>query len=171
MQKSKKKKLKTRRKLVVESGEQLDTWGTPEEVLDIVRGTFGGITLDLASSAEANKLVRAPKYYSETQPCPEEPPSSGEIVWCNPPGPVEKVRWFWLVWMWCVSQGAEGAFLIFNLDHWRTLAKPDASGPPLYVSLPRSRLRFVGAPAQYNHPSGIVSTKSLWHFDGNVARW
>jgi hypothetical protein len=161
-------------KLIVQAGAQLDSWGTPAWLLDCVRSTFGGIDRDLASNSEANKLVRAKHYYSLKHPCPDIVPASrGKVVWCNPPGPVEKVRWFWSRWLMHIELGWSGAFLIFNLDHLRLLPALSTFILPrdLYFEVPPKRLRFVGAPSQYNHPSGLVSTARLSGVGGNCMRW
>lgn len=147
-------------KLIVQAGAQLDDWGTPPEVLDFVRLACGGpITLDLASNEKANKLVQAKRYFSLRNKCPDAPPMHpGEVVWCNPPGPVAEVRRFWAIWLGCMQHrhDAQGGFLIFNLDHLRALSQPPPSLPRYEVVFWRRRLRFVGAPSQYNHPSGLV---------------
>ena len=42
-----------------------DDWYTPTPYLDSVRGTLGGINLDPFSSAHANELVKADRFYTE----------------------------------------------------------------------------------------------------------
>jgi hypothetical protein len=112
--------------------------------------------IDLASNVEANKTIRARRFYSLKNPCPNDVhPLSGQLVWCNPPGPVGEVRRFWNIWRRAVRYSGCGAFLIFNLDHWRTLSRPDLE-EVFYVGIWPWRLRFVGAPSQYNHPSAVV---------------
>ena len=142
-------------KLVVQAGAQLDDWGTPSDVLDFVRRVFGQeITLDLASNARANDTVRAARWYSLERPCPEEPEVRyGELVFCNPPGPVENVRLFFNLWQRAVDISKVGVFLVFNLDHFRSL---ESERPWYKVVMCRKRLKFIGAPSQYNHPSGLI---------------
>ena len=145
-------------KLIVQAGAQLDDWGTPAEVLDFVRLTCGPITLDLASNATANKLVKAKRFFSVENPCPSAftKMPAGTVVWCNPPGPVAEVRRFWDIWQGCIVNSrasVQGAFLIFNLDHLRALSHPRVAYEVVFW---RKRLRFVGAPSQYNHPSALV---------------
>jgi len=48
---------------MLSSGE--DNWWTPKKYIDAAREVMGGIDLDPASCAEANKIVRAAKYYDE----------------------------------------------------------------------------------------------------------
>ena len=159
-------------KLVVRAGAQLDDWGTPSDVLDFVRRVFEDeITVDLASSATANELVRAARYYSLENPCPERPDvKHGEVVWANPPGGVASVREFFQRWERAVNVSKVGAFLVFNADHFRSLA----SERPWYkVIACRKRLKFVGAPSQYNHPSLLVFAGRSHIVDdfGTVLSW
>jgi len=129
--------------------------GNTPEVLDFVRLVCGPITLDLASNPKANKLVRADRYYQKIDPCPDAPHlADNDVVWCNPPGPVAEVKRFFSIWDRCMGMaGNQGGFLIFNMDHWRALE-------PVYgeytVVIWCKRLKFVGAPSQYNHPSSLV---------------
>ena len=142
-------------KLIVQAGAQLDDWGTPADVLDFVRKVFDSeITLDLASNAKANETVRAARYYSLERHCPERPDVKlGELVWANPPGPVENVRLFFQRWCRAVAVSKAGCFLVFNLDHFRSL---ECERPWFKVVMCRKRLKFVEAPSQYNHPSALI---------------
>ncbi len=145
-------------KLVVQAGAQLDDWGTPEYVIAFVRKVYGNksVALDLASNKKANEVIQARRFYSLQRPCPEcVAPPDGALVWCNPPGPVAKVRWFWDVWVNAVRSSGCGGFLVFNLDHLRALSPIQRCDRFVFVPWPK-RLRFVGAPSQYNHPSGLV---------------
>ena len=153
-------------KLVMRKGAQSDDWGTPREVVDMVRSTLGDIDIDLASSEKHNKVVGAYKYYSIDDPCPE-------VTWtvpttfCNPPGPVANVRWFWDVWCNTLAPGRGGAFLIFQIDHWRTLPAPPRD---LWCLLWPKRLKFVGAKDGANFSSVLVLTKKP-QIDANVVLW
>ena len=142
-------------KLIVQAGAQLDDWGTPADVLDFVRKVFEGeITLDLASNATANLMVRAERYYSLERPCPDQPETRlGELVFCNPPGAAENVRLFFQRWCRAVEVSKFGGFLCFNTDHFRSL---ECKWPWFKVVMCRKRLKFVGAPSQYNHPSALI---------------
>ena len=121
---------------------------TPAFVLDAVRRAAGvkNVFLDLASSDAANESVRALHYYTADKPCPAlqsapQRSQAGRLVWCNPPGPVAHVQWFWAAWNAYVARGALGAFLLFNIDHWRQVTAPTVAAEVVVV---RRRLPFTG---------------------------
>jgi hypothetical protein len=161
------------KKLIVQSGAQDGNWGTPIPVLHLLHGLFGRVDLDLASNPHANRLVQAEDFYSEANPCPLQlPPLRGKVLWCNPPGPVEKVRMFWATWLRAIVDGAEGGFIAFNMDHWRSLEPAPPMERPLYCCVWPKRLIFVGAACQYNHPSVIFFTKHPGDlYSGIVTLW
>jgi hypothetical protein len=43
-----------------------DEWGTPPWLIELAREVMGSIELDPASNAQANKIVRAHRYYDQT---------------------------------------------------------------------------------------------------------
>src|SRR6266568_9141312 len=58
-------------------------WYTPEHIIEAAREVMGAIDLDPASSAEANKTVRATRYYTkEENGLMHKWPGR---VWLNPP--------------------------------------------------------------------------------------
>jgi hypothetical protein len=159
-------------KLIVQAGAQLDDWGTPVDVLEFVRKVFDAeIAVDLASNAVANETVKAARYYSLERPCPDQPDvKHGELTFCNPPGPVENVRLFFQRWCRAVEVSKAGGFLCFNVDHFRSL---ECERPWFKVVMCRKRLKFVGAPSQYNHPSALIFAGRSHILDdfGTVLSW
>lgn len=71
----------TTRELLAQSDQ--NDWRTPRKYLDAARAVMGQIDLDPASSAEANKTVKAVKFYTERDNGLEKP-WKGK-VWLNPP--------------------------------------------------------------------------------------
>lgn len=152
-------------------GTYQSTWGTPEDLLLRVRDAFGRIDVDLASSEEHNARVRAGRIYTIHNPCPRRVPVlPGEVVWCNPPGPGSQVKEFWAIWNDCLAAGAAGAFLFFQIDHWRQVAPP---AMPLAVVILRRRLRYVGAKSSANFASVLAIANSRLDLRdlGHVVRW
>ena len=141
-----------------ERGTYRDDHGTPAHVIELHRRIHCTIDIDLASDAQAQKIVRARRYYSLEKPCPlvvTLPPDPG-TVWCNPPGPSENVIRFWQIWCSCVARGAEGSFLAFSVDHLRFLVPPPTR---CYVLFFEKRLKFVGNRSQAAIASAFVSTR------------
>lgn len=139
-------------------------WGTPEWVLDLVRIVCDGeITEDLASSPGHNERVRAQRYFvaGSSKAIGTYQPTPKSVVWCNPPGPCSRVKIFWARWLEFTPPG-NGAFLIYNLDHWRQLPAPPT---PMHVLVLQKRIKFVGATSSASFPSAIVWAKmpGVWH--------
>lgn len=149
----------------VARGTYSDAWITPQWVLGIVRGLYGNIGYDLASSLEGNTHVKAIVYWDISKPCPRRPraPGKNSVVWCNPPGPCSRVKEFWQSWKHCIAQGARGAFLIFKQDHWRQLPPPSMDVTALVL---RRRIRFVGAKGGANFPSTLILSGDQLEHEG-----
>ena len=64
-------------------GQKVVEWYTPEDIIELVRKVLGKIELDPASSKQANKIVKADTYYSESYDG-IEPHWEGR-VFLNPP--------------------------------------------------------------------------------------
>lgn len=60
-----------------------DSWGTPPEWIELARKTMGEIDLDVASNAEAQKVVKAKEFYTKEDNALTKP-WKGRI-WKNPP--------------------------------------------------------------------------------------
>jgi hypothetical protein len=153
-------------KLVLQKGAQSSEWGTPTAVLEVARAAVGRFDVDMATNTMWLPAVGARRNYTLLKPCPAKV-DGGAAVWCNPPAGVNAVRWFWDAWCGAVDRGAEGGFLIYQIDHWRTLPAPPTT---CYCVLWPKRLRFVGAPCQANFSSVLVTTQEP-KVSGNVVMW
>jgi hypothetical protein len=142
-------------------GTYRDDHGTPDWLLEVVRGMHAGkIHIDLASSFEDNERVGADVFYSVENPCPPAINIEGLVgranIYCNPPGPAKKVKWFWDVWKDAVGNGLEGSFLVFSIDHLRLLSP--SRYDDLYVCVIRKRLVFHGQTMTLSVGSALIST-------------
>jgi hypothetical protein len=129
-------------------GTYRDDHGTPEWIINIHREIHGNrIDLDLASDIEANEIIKAKSYYGFDHPCPPSPAVKlRSKIWCNPPGPSDRVRFFWSAWLYCVAYRlCEGSFLCFSVDHLRMLEFPDRllQHGALWVGLLRQRPKYA----------------------------
>lgn len=150
------------------------TWGTPDWLITYLHATFKcRIAIDLASSETHNKRILAVRFYSRRNPCPPARKiavTRTQVVYCNPPGPSQNVAKFWDIWQELMDRTPEnkGAFLLFNLDHWRHLRTTQDRE----VELIRKRVTFHGAPNCHNHPSAIIwgNQSSPGEF-GEIVTW
>lgn len=139
-------------------GTYRDDHGTPDWILNLHRAIHGPvIDLDLASNSVDQERIRARRFYSRKAPCPDRPPiSSGDIVWCNPPGPSKEVVRFWRIWCDCIERGAAGAFLVFSVDHVRMLGQPHVE---CWVGFLRRRPKFLGNTSSATIGAALITTK------------
>lgn len=140
-------------------GTYRDDHGTPKWILDAVREMHRRIDLDLASSADDNRVVRAGRFFSVENPCPEHPEiNPDDVVWCNPPGPARNVKWFWEVWKDCIKRrDVSGAFLAFSIDHLRLLSPPPRT---LLVCALRQRVQYRGNKHALPVGSALITTST-----------
>jgi hypothetical protein len=157
------------------------TWsaehGTPEHVIELVHRMFGHIDVDLASSMVFNKMIGAGGIFTKESPCPGDLDAgsfNGAIIYCNPPGPSTEVKRFFDIWQRTtrprdslIFRPNHGAFLIYNIDHWRML-QPTR---PLWVLMFAKRLKFVGAKHQANFGSVLITTKKPPEGFGHILKW
>jgi hypothetical protein len=141
--------------MLVQHSSKKNDWGTPDEVLDLVRKLFPRIALDTASSAEHNLRVRADRFYSEGG---LEKPWDAETVFCNPPGGKLKGKSLQaLFWKKCVEEYQAGhfrqaVFLGFSIELLRTSQQSYPMGAFPHC-IPSKRLPFIGpgdSPAHAN---------------------
>lgn len=135
-----------------------DNWHTPREYVEAVRAVFGGvIDLDPASSAQANSVVRATSYWTESDDGLSKPCWYGN-VYLNPPGGKRGNRslagLFWSKLMEQRSVLGQAIYMGFSAEHMQSTQKPgQRSILDFPFCVPAKRIRFVD-------PTGLKSSPS-----------
>lgn len=121
-------------------------WYTPEWLVESIRELLGDIDLDPASSFEAQKVVKAKRWWGEKDPAVRERQWHGRVL-LNPPGGVVRsprptsnaALWWAHLWREHMAQRvSEAVFIGFNIECMRTCRGLVAY--PFVV--PHKRLRF-----------------------------
>jgi hypothetical protein len=125
-------------------------WYTPPEIVEAARTTMGGIDLDPASCALANRIVKAKSFFTKEQN------GLAQLwrgrVFLNPPGGIDENRdslakkfWVSLARRWAEGHIEQGYFVGFTIEILQT---GQSSGgwptPPMFpVCIPSARPRYL----------------------------
>ncbi len=125
-------------------------WYTPLEYIEAARAVMGGIDLDPASTAEANKIVKATRFY-DVEDDGLQHPWAGR-VWLNPPYSSDLIGRFCDRLATHVASGAvpEAIVLVNNATEtsWFNALISCASA----IVFPRGRVKFWGPHGQTGAP-------------------
>jgi hypothetical protein len=132
-------------------------WFTPAPYVEAARKVLGGIDLDPASHREANRIVRARRFYSEKQNGLRRPWSGR--VFLNPPGGHVGAFWYRLMVAWFHQEIRAAIWIGYSLEQLQTLQgyepMDDALAPPrIYnpldfpICVPDRRIAFVESEAK-----------------------
>ena len=130
-------------------------WGTPPEIIALVRQVLDSIDLDPASSAAANLVVGAKRYYTATDDGIYRPWSGS--VFCNPPsgrvGRRSLPLLFWDRLCESIDEGyvTHGIFLAYSIEQLQTSQSCVCPMLQFAVCVPSKRIRFLD-------PSGMLRT-------------
>jgi hypothetical protein len=156
-------------------------WYTPQEHIERARAVLGGIDLDPASSAVAQKAVRAGAFYDEQRDGLKQ--QWGGKVWMNPPYAQPLIGQFMA--KLCEEYTAGRVKSAITLTHNYTDTKwfQDSVQVASAVCFPRGRIRFVSSSGDLASPtqgqaflyfgadaSGFLSSFSEIGFAGEVFR-
>lgn len=127
-----------------------DSWQTPDVFINFGAQLFGpeGITLDPATSAEANKRIKAKHYFTkETDGLKQKWHGN---IWLNPPGGKTKNKslaclfWAKLMEQWEQKTFEQALFLCFSIEHLATSQKyADKSMLDFPICIPKNRIDFI----------------------------
>jgi ParB family transcriptional regulator, chromosome partitioning protein len=137
----------------VKHSSSKDDWMTPQDVIEAARKLLGAFDLDPASSAQANKRVRAERFIDKTEDglCASwGGPQSSITVFLNPPGSkkgnrsISALFWERLMIEYRAGIVQEAVFVGFSLEQLQTTQD---KGVPSMIEfpfcVPAKRLRFV----------------------------
>lgn len=118
-------------------------WYTPSPFVEAARELMGGIDLDPASDAEANKTVRAVQFFTEHDNGLSRP--WFRRVFLNPPGGFVNEFWKHLVSDWMARHVSEAIWIGYSLEQLQTLQQSGAYMHPMdyAICVPSKRIAFV----------------------------
>jgi ParB family chromosome partitioning protein len=117
-------------------------WYTPAAFVEAAREVMGGIDLDPASHEEANRTVKATRFYTE-QDNGLAQPWSGR-VFLNPPGGLVLEFWKKLLVEHAHERATEAIWIGYSLEQLQTLQGKGVVTPlDFSFCVPRQRIAFV----------------------------
>lgn len=118
-------------------------WYTPPEYIASANRVMGWIDLDPASSAKANKIVKAKKFYSRENSGLDNNNKWGGRVWMNPPYSLELIRPFTSRYVENVENGniSQGIVLVNNATETNWFKS--LIGVSSAIAFPTGRVRFL----------------------------
>jgi hypothetical protein len=122
---------------------QTPEWYTPRPFVDAARLVLGAIDLDPASNREANRIVRARRFYSSRG---ELRPWRGRIF-INPPGGLVVEFWRRMMYEWAIGNLTAAIWIGYSIEQLQTLQGDvdDETPNPIEfpICVPRRRIPFV----------------------------
>lgn len=133
----------------IQHSSRSNEWYTPADIIDRVRKVLGDITLDPASCAAANEIVRASRYLTKDEDGLRHD-WSGASIYLNPPGGktgnMSNVGLWWRKLMASRSDIEHAIFMCFSCEALQTTQRYcENSVSDFPFCVPRARIRFVPA--------------------------
>ena len=122
-------------------------WFTPAPFVWAARRVLGSISLDPASHLEANRIVRAVKFY-DARANGLRRPWSGR-VFLNPPGGLVVEFWHRLIDAWEAREIEAAIWIGYSLEQLQTLQGYEVRSPLDFpICVPDKRIAFVESEAK-----------------------
>lgn len=122
-------------------------WFTPRPYIEAAREVLGAIDLDPASHAEANKIVRARRFYDERANGLRRPWSGR--VFLNPPGGLVAEFWHRMIDAWEAREISAAIWIGYSLEQLQTLQGYEVRSPLAFpICIPDRRIAFVESTAK-----------------------
>lgn len=122
-------------------------WFTPRDYVEAARKVLGGIDLDPASHREANRIVRARRFYDERANGLRRPWSGR--VFLNPPGGLVAEFWHRLIDSWEAREIVGAIWIGYSLEQLQTLQGYEVRSPLAFpFCIPDRRIAFVESTAK-----------------------
>lgn len=130
----------------VKHSSRNDSWGTPQYIVGLVKEVLGTIDLDPASSMEANKVIGAGTYYTESDDGLYMAWGAPGSVYLNPPGgKIGNKSRCGLFWEKLMSEDfGHAIFMAFSIEalqYTQAAGKKSILHYPFCV--PSKRIRFI----------------------------
>jgi ParB family chromosome partitioning protein len=119
-------------------------WYTPSPFVEAAREVMGGIDLDPASHEEANRTVKATRFYTAEDDGLRQPWKGRVFV--NPPGGLVSEFWYALMVAWASDTIEQAIWIGYSLEQLQTLQPQGRIWPSpieLSICIPRRRIAFV----------------------------
>lgn len=132
----------------VQHTSRSDSWRTPPHIISLVQATLGGIGLDPASNALANKAIGADRFLTARDDALVAPwRCEGTSVYLNPPGGKRgnqsSVRLFWRRLMEHREDFSHAIFAMFSIEGLQTTQGDHPAAMDFPFCVPRRRVRWV----------------------------
>jgi hypothetical protein len=122
-------------------------WFTPRPLVEAAREVLGGIDLDPASHAEANRVIRASRFYDERANGLRRPWAGR--VFLNPPGGLVAEFWHRLIDAWEAREITGAIWIGFSIEQLQTLQGYEVRSPLAFpFCIPDRRIPFVESTAK-----------------------
>lgn len=137
-------------------------WYTPVPIVEAARAAMGRITLDPASSAIANEIVKADRYYTAEDDGLVQPWSGSVLL--NPPGgkhpeigrSLTLLFWQRLCDAFLTQQIEQAVWIGYSLEQLQTLQASGVCPIRFPICIPAKRIAFVGRGTSPSHGNFIT---------------